>query len=212
MQVLTAQGDSRVGHTHTTRTLKQAKSLSNASVSPASCCWMFPGILMKHCCLFHMFHVGGSFSWDIKPHFFFFLLYKEASITPLYWFQGAMKWCIGSQALRTHGAAQPNVLLQCFSQPNCIQRHPSSVLHFWNAALLADSFIFVLTSNYCLGYLGPGINAKHISILLQWKYKETDYCMDFTVLALPVAGAWSSMILEVPSNPCRSMILWNNKY
>lgn len=82
MQVLTAQGDSRVGHTHTTRTLKQAKSLSNASVSPASCCWMFPGILMKHCCLFHMFHVGGSFSWDIKPHFFFSSFIKRHRSLP----------------------------------------------------------------------------------------------------------------------------------
>lgn len=46
--------------------LRQAKSLSNASAHPTSCCWTFPAILTQRCCLLHM---GGSVSWDIKPHF-----------------------------------------------------------------------------------------------------------------------------------------------
>ena len=33
------------------------------------------------------------------------------------------------------------------------------------------------------------------------------YCQIWRLIALPVVGVWSLMILEVPSNPSHSMIL-----
>lgn len=63
------------------------------------------------------------------------------------------------------------VLLQCaFPSQAAPNSTEVSVLYLWNAVLLTDTFIFVLTSNCCssMGYLRLVIDVKHkVSILVQ---------------------------------------------
>lgn len=73
--------------------------------------------------------------------------------------------------------SQKVMLLRCFPSQTQ-QRHWGLCGVFLEWKLLANGFIFVLTSNCCLVYLWLVIYVKHdISILLQWKCKDS--CMDF---------------------------------
>jgi len=159
------QPGSNSGDTRTVlgRVTQTSKSLSNASEYLSSCCWTVPGILTICCCLFHMFHVGGSVSPDDKTHFSPLLL--VTCITPLLITRGVLKWLVTSKELRTCRGC---------STWRCSQR-----LCSWGVLLPAKQhrtaprslrciygmqrcLIFVLTSNCCLSmrYLRLVMNVK----------------------------------------------------
>lgn len=122
---------------------------------------------------------GMFFLLRYQTTFFFPLLFTVASITPLYWFRGLWSGALVPKHSGHTGLLSPTCCCSVFSSQTASSGTLISVLHFWNAELLADYFIFALISSYCLGYLGPGINVKHNISISLWKYEETDYCMDF---------------------------------
>lgn len=176
------QSGSSSGDTRTVlgRVAETSKRLSNASEYLSSCCWTFPGILTIRCCLLHMFHVGGSVSWDVKTHFFPSFV-RDLNHSPIDYPWGSEVVCQFPRAQDTQGVLntmmQSKVILLRSAFPSQAAPNSTEVSAVFMERNTACKYL-----NFCvnMGLLGLVINVKHKVSILNRNVKELDSCMYFT--------------------------------